>query len=319
VQWKIAPPSRFAGRFNRWAIRRGFPLLAWLAPRAPRRWLFAQARWIIALVMFVHSRPKAAIARNLARVLDAPVDSPRVRRAVRQMLRHFAYYWVDLFRFPQLPAERLHELVVDADRDALERLAELRASGRRVILMTAHLGNWELGSVLAGRAGIPLAVVYVRDAFADAERFRSRLRGSGDILEIPIRPDEQMASLPVLRAFEQGRIVALQGDRDFNDRGVVASFLGAPARFPLGPFLLARMTGAVLVPVFIAYAPDLRFEIELGEPIEVERTAERERDARAALARWLPMLEAAVRRWPTQWYNFHDFWPQPEATRSEAA
>jgi len=319
VQWKIARPSRFADRFNRWAIRRGFPLLAWLAPRAPRRFLFANARWIIAVVMFLHSRPKAAIARNLARVLGAPADSPRVRRAAREMLRHFAYYWVDLFRFPQLPPERLREMVADADRGALERLAALRASGRRVVLMTAHLGNWELGSVLAGQSGLPLAVVYVPDAFADAERYRSRLRRHGDLLEIPIRPDDRLASLPVLRALEEGRIVALQGDRDFNDRGVTASFLGAPARFPLGPFLLARMTGAVLVPVFIAYAPDLRFEIEVGEPIEVARTAERERDARGALECWLPVLAAAVRRWPTQWYTFYDFWPAPEEERAEAA
>lgn len=308
MQWKIAPPGRLAGRFHRWAIRRGFPLLAWLAPRAPRRFLFANARWIIALVMFLYPAPKRAIASNLSRILGAPADSSRVRRAVREMLRHFAFYWVDLFRFPQLPPERLRELVVDADRHALDRLVELRDGGRRVVLMTAHLGNWELGSVLGGQAGLPLAVIYVRDAFDAAERYRSLLRGRGDVVEIPIRPEERLASLPVLRAFEQGRIVALQGDRDFNDRGVEAPFFGAPASFPLGPFLLARMTGAALVPVFIAYTPELRFAVEVGEPIDVERSADRELDARRALERWLPVLEAAVRRWPTQWYTFYDFW-----------
>lgn len=315
MQWKIARSSRLSERFNRWAIRRGFPLLAWLAPRAPRRLLLAGASAVIDFVMFLHAKPKAAIARNLARILGAPADSPPVRRAVREMLHHFAWYWVDLFRFPQLPPERLLELVVDGDTSDLDPVVRARAAGRRVVLLTAHLGNWELGSVLAGRIGLPLAVVYVRDAFAEAERFRSRLRGSGDIEEIAIRPEERLAALPVLRAFEQGRVVALQGDRDFNDRGVPGDFFGAPASFPLGPFLLARMTGALLMPVFIAYAPDRRFEIELGEPIEVERTADREADARHALERWLPVLEAAVRRWPTQWYTFYDFWPQPEAPR----
>lgn len=314
MQWKIARSSRLSERFNRWAIRRGFPLLAWLAPRAPRRLLLAGARAVIDLVMLLHAKPKAAIARNLARILDAPAGSPRVRRAVREMLHHFAYYWVDLFRFPQLPPERLLELVVDGDTGDLDPVARARAAGRRVVLLTAHLGNWELGSVLAGRIGLPLAVVYVRDAFAEAERFRSRLRGFGDIEEIAIRPEERLAALPVLRAFEQGRVVALQGDRDFNDRGVPGVFFGAPASFPLGPFLLARMTGALLMPVFIAYSSDRRFEIELGEPIEVERTADREADARQALERWLPVLEAAVRRWPTQWYTFYDFWPRAEGS-----
>lgn len=310
MQWKIAAPGRLVGRFNDRAIRRGFPLLAWLAPRTPRGFLLASARRVIAFVMFLHSRPKVAIARNLSRILDAPARSRRVRRAGREMLRHFAYSWVDLFRFAQLPPERLRDLVDERGSRSLERLVELRDSGRRVILLTAHLGNWELGGVLAGQVGLPLSVVYVRDAFADAERFRSLLRGFGDVLEIPIHPEDRFASLPVLRAFEQGRLVALQGDRDFNDRGVEGELFGAATSFPLGPFLLARMTGAVLVPIFIAYTSELHLTVEVGEAIEVERSDDREGDARGALDRWLPVLERAIRRWPTQWYTFYDFWPE---------
>ena len=308
MQWKIARPGRLADRFNQWAIRRGFPALAWLAPKAPRGFLLFHARWIIALVMFVYSQPKAAIARNLARVLGAPSDSRRVRRATRAMLRHFAFYWVDLFRFAQLPPERLRELVVDGDLETLEPLRRRRAGGKKTILITAHLGNWELGGVLAGQAGLPLAVVYVPDAFGDAERFRSRLRRNADLVEIPLKLDDERSSLPVLRALNEGRIVALQGDRDFNDRGVRRPFLGAEASFPPGPFLLARMSGAELVPTFITYSETYRFAIELGEPIEVERTDDRRRDVERALDRWLAVLERAVKRWPTQWYNFHDFW-----------
>lgn len=311
MQWKMARPGRIADRFNHWAIRRGFPVIAWLAPRAPRWLLFANARWVIALVMFLHSKPKRDIARNLARVLAEPEDSRTVRRAVRRMLAHFAFYWVDLFRYPQLPAERLRAQVVGDGARGLEPIRRALAAGQRVILMTAHIGNWELGSVLAGQAGLPLAVVYVPDAFAEAERFRSHLRSFGELEEIPIHPDDRFASLPVLRAFEAGKVIALQGDRDWNDRGVEASFFGAPARFPIGPFHLARMTRAVLMPVFITYAADYRFEIELGEPIPVERTADRDGDVRRALARWVPVLEGAVRRWPTQWYTFYDFWQPP--------
>ena len=304
----IARPGRAVGRFNRWAIQRGFPLLAWIAPRAPRGVLFFHARWVIALVMAIYPAPKRAIARNLARLLGAPPDSRRVRRAVREMLHHFAYSWVDLFRFGQLPAARLVELLDGADLSALEPLRRARDEGRRQILVTAHLGNWELGGVLASQAGLPLAVVYVPDAFGEAERFRGRFRAAGDVTEIPLDLDDRLAGLPVLRAFDAGRVVALQGDRDFNDRGVAVPFLGAPARLPLGPFLLARMTGATLVPVFVAYTPELRITVELGAPIAVARTEDRARDAREALELWLEVLAGALRRWPTQWYTFYDYW-----------
>jgi KDO2-lipid IV(A) lauroyltransferase len=320
MQYKIARPSRISDRFNRWAIRRGFPALAWIAPRAPRWFLHAGARLVISVVMALHSKPKAAIARNLARITGAGAGSRAVARATRRMLFHLAYYWVDLFRFAQLPADRLLRLVVDADAASLAPVQRAREAGERVILMTAHLGNWELGAVLAGQSGLPVSVVYVPDEFGEAEHFRSLLRSFGRLEEIPIHPEERFASLPVLRAFSEGRVIALQGDRDFNDRGVRLPFFGAPASFPAGPFHLARMTGARLWPVFIAYAPDKRFEIELGEPIAVERTADREGDIRRALERWIAVLERGVARWPDQWYTFFDFWPAgPAAPGPEGA
>jgi lauroyl/myristoyl acyltransferase len=314
MQRKIPRSGAFSERLNRWAIRQGFPVLAWIAPRAPRWFLFVNARWIIAVVFFFHSRPKRAIARNLARVLAARPGSPAVRRATNAMLRHLAYYWVDLFRFPQLPAERLRELIVGGDQRALEPLRERLARGERVLLMTAHLGNWELGAVMLGQAELPLAIVYVPDEFEQAEHFRSTLRKMSNVSEIPLPPNDRFASLAVLRAFAEGRLVALQGDRDFRESGLELEFFGSETRFPTGPFLLARMTGAVLIPTFIAYGPDLRFEVEHGTPIRVERTADRDADVLAAMRQWVATLEEAVRRWPTQWYTFYDFWPGEESS-----
>jgi KDO2-lipid IV(A) lauroyltransferase len=319
MQWKITRSSHLSERFNRWAVARGFPTLAWLAPRAPRWFLHGGARVVIAVVMFLHSRPRRAIARNLARVLGAPEGSRRVRRAVSQMLFHFAVYWVDLFRFAQLPPERLREQVEGGTLATLEPLRQAIAAGRRTILITAHLGNWELGAVMAGQAHLPVSVVYVPDEFGEAEYFRSLLRTLGRVEEIPIRPGDQFASLPVLRAFAQGRIVALQGDRDFRENGAPLPFFGAPVTFPVGPFLLARMTGATLLPCFIVYTERRRFKVELGETIEVARSDDRERDVHQALERWVAVLEAAVRRWPTQWYTFYDFWPEPDGVPAAAA
>jgi KDO2-lipid IV(A) lauroyltransferase len=314
VQKKIPRSGAFSERLNRWAIRRGFPVLAWIAPRAPRWFLFLNARWIIAVVFFFHSSPKRAIERNLARVLDSAPGSAAVRRAASAMLRHLAYYWVDLFRFPQLPRERLRELIVGGDLRALDPLRQRLAEGQRILLMTAHLGNWELGAVMLGQAEVPLAIIYVPDEFEQAEQFRSHMRGLSNVSEIPLPADDRFASLAVLRAFGEGRVVALQGDRDFRDSGVEFAFFGARAAFPTGPFHLARMTGAVLLPTFIAYAPDLRFEVVHGEPIVVARTADRDGDVRAAMEKWVETLEWAVRRWPTQWYTFYDFWPQGGGT-----
>ncbi len=139
MQWKIARPGRFADRFNRWALHRGFPALAWLAPRAPRPLLQLGARFVISVVMGLHHRPKRAIAANLGRVLGLDPSSREVRRAVRTMLRHFAYYWLDLFRFAQLPPAAAAALTTTIE--GYDEIARLEATGCPLLLLTGHLGN----------------------------------------------------------------------------------------------------------------------------------------------------------------------------------
>jgi KDO2-lipid IV(A) lauroyltransferase len=306
MQSKLARPSRLASAFHRWAMRRGYPLLLWLAPRVSWPVLRRGARIVISLVFAVYRAPLREVERNLSRVLGQPPASPAVRRARREMVFNLAYYWADMFRFSQLSSAEVQAVLRRGD--GVETVRRAVARGRGAILLTAHLGNWELGGLFLREQALRVAVVYVPDVFVDAERFRSRLRRMVGVEEIALRPGQPLASLPALRALRDGRLIAMQGDRDFNDTGVRIDFFGEPAPFPRGPFLLARLTGAPLLPSFVVYAADRRFEIEVGEPIEVAVSGDRDADVEAAMRRWVEVLEAAVRRWPTQWYTFYDFW-----------
>lgn len=317
MQWKLAQPSRLTDWLHRWALRRGFPLLLRIAPRLPRWFLLFNARWIIWLTMAVYPAPRRFIRTNLARVLGTTPDDRRVRRVVRAMLRHFAFYWTDLFRFAQLPLERGVEVLDGVYGE--HHLEAARAAGRGAILLTAHLGNWELGSVLLGGRDIPVSVVYVPDKFEDAERFRSELRRACAVDEIPIQPDQMLASLPVLRALRENRLVAMQGDRDINDKGPRLPFFGKPATFPLGPFILAHLTGAPIIPAFITYTPRYRFEAHFGNPINLVPEREREEEVRHGMAQWVKVLEDTVRRYPEQWYTFYDFWQDGRKEKVEGA
>lgn len=317
MQWKMARPSRASDSFNRWALRHGFPALLKLAPRLSRRASHFGARLVIDAVMGLYRAPHRAVDRNLARLLGVPEGSLRVHAARWKMFHLFGCAWVDLFRFAQLGQEEIFREVHEiAGREHLEAA---HARGKGVILLTAHLGCWELGGVFLRHLGMPLSVVYVPDAFADVEAARQILRKVSGVDEIPIRPQDTLASLPVLRALRDNRVVAMQGDRDFNDRGEVFEFFGAPAPFPTGPFHLARMTGAALVPCFIAYSSDKKFSLALEPMITVEASARREADVRSAMARWIPTLENALRRWPLQWFTFYDFWAKPRSGEAPVA
>ncbi len=307
TQRYLARPSRLTDRFHRWAIRRGFPLLAYLATRWPRWFQQLHARWIIFVIMVVYPKPKRMIAKNLAHITGLPAHSWRGRRQVSALLRQFAFYWVDLFRFAQLPPERAQALVEGVT--GFEHLERVHAAGKGVLVLTAHYGIYELGSLLLGR-GKPVSVVFVRDKFGDVERFRDIFRRLSEVEAIPIEPNASWSSLPVLRALRAGRLVAMQGDREFGGPGIPVTFFGRRVRFARGPFLVAMLTGAPIVPTFIAYTDRYGFAGRIHAPIEVQAGGDRERALAVAVQQWAAVLEAEVRAHPTQWFTFYDYFAQ---------
>jgi len=183
-------------------------------------------------------------------------------------------------------------------------LEKAARAGRGLVVLTAHLGNWELaGRMLARDGARPMHIVVAAEADPAVERF---LRGGAAPVRFVTRT-APTASLSLLSALRRGEIVAMQGDRALGTRGdVLQPFFGAPAPFPLGPFVLARAAGAPVVPAFCLLDADRRYRIVVGMPSLVEPGGEA-----AALGRWVAVLEVMVRRHPSQWFNFYDRWSPP--------
>jgi KDO2-lipid IV(A) lauroyltransferase len=318
MQTHLPPRPPFADRYHTWAIRHGFPILLWLAPRLNRRLARFLARGVIWAVFVVYPTSKRMLARNYARTAGVPEGSWKARRGGSALLRQFAFYWVDLFRFGQLPPERAEELLpVVAGFDNVE---SAYAAGKGVLILTAHYGVYELGSLLLGHDK-PTSVVFVADKFRDVERFRASFRSLAAVEAIPVEPDAIWSSLPVLRALRAGRLVAMQGDRDFGGPGIPATFFGERVRFPRGPFLVAMLTGAPIVPTFIRYTSDFAFESSIHPPIEVAAgpAGNRERHLAAAVQQWATVLEGEIRAHPTQWFTFYDYFAEHRVGAEEVA
>jgi len=316
MQKHLPPRPGFTDRYHAWAIRYGFPILAWLAIRLNRRLERFLARGVIWAIFVVYPKSKRMLARNYARITGVPERSWTARRGASALLRHFAFYWVDLFRFGQLPPERAEELLPEVR--GWENVERAHEQGKGVLILTAHYGVYELGSLLLGR-GKPTSVVFVPDKFGDVERFRASFRSLAAVEAIAIEEDTAWSSLPVLRALRAGRLVAMQGDRDFGGPGIPATFFGERVRFPRGPFLVAMLTGAPIVPTFIRYTEDYAFESSIHPPIEVPSTGDRERNLAAAVQQWASVLESEVRAHPTQWFTFYDYFAEHRVVEEEPA
>jgi KDO2-lipid IV(A) lauroyltransferase len=260
---------------------------------------------------FLKLRPKylEAILGNTARVLGLRADHPEVERVSRDMVRQHARAWVDFFWYGQRPVEEA--LAQFASLEGPEHLDAAMAEGRGVILLTAHAGNYELGGLLLRARNLKVHTVYKPDRFAAVERLREQLRAQGGVVGIPV-DGVGFSTLPLVKLLREGRLVGMQGDRDFSLNGVPMPFFGREVPFPRGPWELAAMTGAPIVTSFFYADEHRRFHARFGEPIRVQGArGTRLAAIEAGMRAYVADLEALIRRHPSQWYCFYPFWDDP--------
>jgi len=136
------------------------------------------------------------------------------------------------------------------------------------------------------------------------DRFFNFQRERKGIKVIPVGK----AARQSLNILKQKQMVALVGDRDFTDSGVVLDFFGKPMLFPLGPAALSLKTGAVIVPGFMLRNKDDSFTLRIEKPIELTPGADKESDIKQIIERYKIIFQNYIREFPDQWYMFKRFW-----------
>lgn len=260
------------------------------------------------------------------------VASPRARAASRNYLSRTlgraptaADVWRHLFTFASVILDRVFLL---SDRtngykveiEGLDNLTSLHARGTGCVLLGAHFGSYDVLRVVGRAAPVRVRPLMYRHHWGAMTRMLEALDPAlaDAIIEIG-RPDTM---LRVQESVSKGEIVGILADRaPIKDRFVEAPFLGSPAPFPAGPFLVAAL---MEVPVILFYGVrtgrrryTVRFE-PFADKLALNR-ATRQADLTTAVARYAQSLENACRASPFNWFNFYDFWATPQnALRSEA-
>lgn len=187
-----------------------------------------------------------------------------------------------------------------------ESYLKAREAKKGAVLVTAHLGNFEVGLAEMTRIEPRVHVVFQRDRVGKFENIRAEVRRRLGVIETPI--DDGMASWMVLKeAMESDAVVMLQGDRAMpGQKARDVPFFDGHLSIPIGPAKLAMMTGAPLIPVFALRTTRGRVRILLDEPIMVPDMPA-VASATDAVGR---SIERVVRDHPTQWHVLHKAWVQ---------
>lgn len=189
-------------------------------------------------------------------------------------------------------------------------LQALISEGRGLIILNSHVGCWQVAMSAFGFLDVPVSVVMHRGA-ADIDP-RWFQHGGPEVPFSIIDPAHAMGGvLEMIDVLQRNQVLGLMADRIFgrDPNTLPATFLGAPVRFPVGPYRLASMQGTPIAVVFSYKTGFCTYRIELSRVIRVPVGLGRANAAYAPyLRQFVEALEQFVASHPWQFFNFHDMW-----------
>jgi len=279
----------FWRQFLRWAVLNVPP---WIEPAIIAFWAAAFLLW---------TAGRRGVMRNLTAILPGSWPLANFLRCYR-VFWNFAWSLSDTGRFREM---RVIPQWTFAGQEHLEALR----SGGGAILLTAHMGSYDLGAHLFAEVS-GRRIVMVRAPEVDPQTREFEERRLPDAIDTQFNTDGEALALDLLHAVRDGAIVAIQGDRMAGQiAGVPATLFGIDVELPAGPFALAMAARVPIYPVFVVRRGWRRYLLRAAQPIEVVRSRDRDADFAAAAGRWTAVLERVIRDDWQQWFAFEPVAP----------
>lgn len=270
----------------------------------PEWWKRYSPPFFAAAIFALVGRNRRGALANMRRVLGTRETSVTTTAALKTFVE-FAHCMAETFEFfgPR-PAP------VRVDIPEPDLLEQALAAGRGAVVVTGHLGNWDVAAARLLKYGRPVTVVMAHEANASTHEFQRRMR-EGQDFNVVYSDESMFASLPLVRALRSNEIVAMQLDRtNPNGRTLELPFFGAPAPFSAGPFHLARVAHAPVLPCFAPRLGVRHYEIRFGG-LHAAPDRTKSESIEEVAARVVADFESIVREFPCQWFQFADFWAGP--------
>ena len=270
----------------------GYRVVQWVSQQLPPAVAFRWGDFIADVQWRCSRRHRAAVQANLSVATGTP--QPWHSRLTREVFRNFSRYLIEFFTIHQVA----HPLVAC---QGLEHVRSAHQRGRGVILLSAHLGNWEVGGILLQRMGFPVTAVVLPHEDPRMDRLFNAQRRRNGIDVIPLGSHATSQSIRALRA---GKLLGLLGDQDFTDKGVKVLFCGAPVILPRGPAILSVRSQAPVVPTFLIREGPWRFRLCCEAAIWPARDQKPAEAVQALTHAYATVLGRYVRQYPEQWPIF---------------
>jgi len=267
--------------------------------RLPERWAAGMFRWV-ADVAWRRQGPRVqTLEGNLRRVLGPDADGTQLRALSRESMRSYARYWLEVFRLPVIPVDRLVSGMQE-EGEIDTTLGYIKA-GRGVVFALPHMGNWDQAGawIIARGAGSFTTVMERLKPESVYERFVAFREGLG--MEVLPASGGSHPFGVLAQRLRAGKVVCLPADRDVTGSGIEVGFFGEKARMMPGPAALAVQTGAALVPAVLWFTED-GWGIHLHPAIEVPAEGDRRQKAAAMTQQLADVFAGGISKHPADWH-----------------
>ncbi|MEO8034557.1 MAG: hypothetical protein ABI837_08990 [Acidobacteriota bacterium] len=277
----------------RWGV---FNIPPWLEPIAIGFW---------SLLFLLWTAGRRGVMANLAMMKPTSTTAGNLFRTYRVFWNH-AWTIADNVRFKEL------RTVPDWQFLGTSHYEALQACQGGAIILTAHMGSYDLGAQLfAEHADRRIVMVRAPEIDPETRRFEEEVkdRTVDERLQVGFNTQASDLAFELLDELRQGHIIAIQGDRV--TPGIASmntTLFGKTVALPAGPFALAMASGVPIYPLFVVRRGRRRYGLLTFEPIHVvRRSRDRDEDMRAAMARWTDVLQQVGSAYWFQWFNFYPY------------
>jgi predicted LPLAT superfamily acyltransferase len=256
---------------------------------------------------------RRASRRYLERIWQLPDGRAALGRAPgpRSVIAHIYSFATSVYDRMVVLGGELDAYQIEHDRSG--EIFELAREKRGALLLGAHLGSFELLWFLSRKYDLAVNVVAYFENAARINAFLDSLDPGARVRAIGLDPGSVRSAFEIRACIERGEFVVILADRvppGARARCAQATFLGASAAFPIGPFELAGVLDCPVLLALCVRTGEDRYRTVLRPLRDAARIARVERDARARelLLRYVAALESYCMRFPYEWFNFFDFW-----------
>jgi KDO2-lipid IV(A) lauroyltransferase len=249
---------------------------------------------------FISKNDRVAVMNNLA-VIFPDIDKKELSIHARGVFRNFGKYLVDFFYLLKFDENFIRNKVLIEGREYIDQAL---SRGKGAIIVSAHIGNWELGGVALASMGYPIFAIALPHKNKRVDNFFNQQREKRGLRVIPLGN----AAHRCLENLKNNKILGILGDRVFASHGIILNFFGKPTLIPKGPTTFSLTCDSPLIAGFILREKDNSFKFIFHKPIEYQPCGNKNEDLKNITKNYLDIIEDYIRKYPEQWFMFREFW-----------